>query len=132
MRVLGLSRFDTERISVEQYTSLVTNITKELAAAQRVTPKTKLLWVDTTPVPTVPTYGPGCNNTGRCLNPPRFESDVVLYNTAAAGVVAAANAAGARIKTASLKSPLATENLLEDTDGLLRSPFSWMDCFVPQ
>ena len=63
---------------------------------------TKLLWVKTTPVPTVPTYGPACNDTSRCLNPPRFDPDVVLYNEAADRVVAAANAAGARIATGDL------------------------------
>jgi hypothetical protein len=50
--------------------------------------QTKLLWVKTTPVPTVPTYGPGCNNTAACLNPPRFDKDVVLYNKAADTVMA--------------------------------------------
>jgi len=94
--------FDTERISVEQYTGLMANITSQLAAVQKAHPKTKLLWVDTTPVPTVPTYGPSCNDTSRCLNPPRFESDVVLYNKAAATVVAAANANGATIATADM------------------------------
>ena len=78
------------------------NITSSLAAIQSAHPATKVLWVDTTPVPTVPTYGPGCNDTKTCLNPPRFESDVILYNKAAAVVVAAANAAGATIKTADM------------------------------
>jgi len=65
---------------------------------------TKLLWVDTTPVPTVPTYGPMCNDTSRCLNPPRFDKDVVLFNHAAAGVIAAARGNGAVIGTADLYS----------------------------
>jgi hypothetical protein len=29
------------------------------------------------PISSVPTYGPGCNNTAACLNPPRFDKDVV-------------------------------------------------------
>ena len=45
-----------------------------------------------------------CNDTSKCLNPPRYESDVVLYNQAAGQVVAAANAAGADIPTADLFS----------------------------
>jgi hypothetical protein len=64
---------------------------------------TKLLWVKTTPVPTVPAYGHGCNGTATvCLNPARYDADVVLYNAAADAVVAAANAGGARIATADL------------------------------
>jgi hypothetical protein len=51
----GLSRYDTERISVEQYTELMTNITDEIALVHRAT-GAKVLWVDTTPVPT----GPEC------------------------------------------------------------------------
>ena len=50
----------------------------------------------------MPTYGPGCTDPVGCLNPPRFDADVVLYNAAADRVVAAANAAGARIGTADL------------------------------
>ena len=55
---------------------------------------TKLLWVKTTPVPTVPMYGrmqPNgtiCNDTRVCLNPPRYDADVVLYNKAADVVMA--------------------------------------------
>lgn len=93
--------FDTERISVQQYTELLTNITSKLVTVQNKH-QTKLLWVRTTPVPTVPTYGPKCNDTTKCLNPPRFDSDVVLYNKAADGVMAAAVAQGARIATADL------------------------------
>lgn len=95
--------FDTERISVEQYTELIKNITSRLVAVQKKT-GCKLLWVDTTPVPTVSVYGPSCNDTSRCLNPPRFDADVVLYNAAAAEVMADANAAGAQIETADLYS----------------------------
>lgn len=95
--------FDTERIAVQQYTALLTNITTYLVGVQK-RHGTKLLWVKTTPVPTVPTYGPGCNDTHTCLDPPRFDADVVLYNAAADGVMAAANAAGARIATADLYS----------------------------
>lgn len=54
--------FDTERISVDLYSALLTNITTELVAVQREH-GTKLLWVKTTPVPTVPTYSPSCNCT---------------------------------------------------------------------
>ena len=54
--------FDTERISVELYSALLTNITADLVAVQRAR-GSKLLWVKTTPVPTVPTYGPLCTST---------------------------------------------------------------------
>ena len=97
--------FDTERLGVAQYTALLANITARLVALQR-RDATQLLWVTTTPVPTVPTYsaaGP-CNVTSACLNPPRFDADVQLYNAAAAQVVAAANAAGATIDTLDLYS----------------------------
>ena len=68
--------FDTERISVEQYSSLLTEITAFLVDVQK-RHQTKLLWVKTTPVPTVPVYGIDCNDTHKCLNPPRFDKDVV-------------------------------------------------------
>jgi hypothetical protein len=42
--------YDTERISVAQYTALLTEITAKLLAVQ-AKHKTKLLWVKTTPVP---------------------------------------------------------------------------------
>ena len=45
-----------------------------------------------------------CNETSRCLSPPRFNADVELYNAAADRVVAAANAGGAKIATADLYS----------------------------
>ena len=84
---------DEERLSVEQYHDLLSNITEHLAGIQRQQPQLKLLWVKTTPVPTVQTYGTGCNGTATtCLNPARFDSDVVLYNAAADRVMAAANA----------------------------------------
>lgn len=95
--------FDVERISVQQYRALLANLTDELVAVQEAQ-GAKLIWVTTTPVPTVPTYsvdGP-CNVTASCLNPPRFDTDVRLYNAAAASVVAAANAAGAKIETLDL------------------------------
>ena len=95
--------FDVERISVQQYRALLANLTDELVAVQGAQ-GAKLIWVTTTPVPTVPTYsvdGP-CNATASCLNPPRFDADVRLYNAAAASVVAAANAAGAKIETLDL------------------------------
>ena len=71
--------YDTERITVQQYSALLTNITAELVAVQQRHGR-KLLWVRTTPVPTVPSYsvaGP-CNKTSHCLNPPRFNADVIL------------------------------------------------------
>jgi len=97
--------FDVERVSVEQYTSLMRNITTKLVQLQK-RDNVKLLWVKTTPVPTVPTYsvsGP-CNVTSECLNPPRFDSDVSLYNAAADKVIAEANSNGAVIKTLDLYS----------------------------
>lgn len=48
-------------------------------------------------VPDVPTYGPTCTNTSTCLNPPRFNSDVVQFNRAAASVIADVQAAGADV-----------------------------------
>ena len=47
---------------MEQYSALLTKITEQLAAVQKQS-GAKLLWVKTTPVPTVPMYGPGCNDT---------------------------------------------------------------------
>ena len=35
----------------------------------------------------MPTYGAECTDTSECLNPPRFDADVALYNEAAAAVV---------------------------------------------
>eukprot|EP00040_Diaphanoeca_grandis_P014108 m.71386 g.71386 ORF g.71386 m.71386 type:complete len:436 (-) comp24344_c0_seq1:161-1468(-) len=95
--------FDEERVSVEQYSALLTNITQFLVNTQKQH-GTKLLWVKTTPVPTVPTYGPTCQNDTTCLNPPRFDSDVRLYNTAADNVIALANKNGAKIDVADLYS----------------------------
>ena len=64
-------RYDEERLSVGQYASLLSNITSHLVAVQRQH-GTKLLWVKTTPVPTVPAYGAGCNGSATvCLNPVR-------------------------------------------------------------
>jgi hypothetical protein len=96
--------YDEERMSVEQYTKQLTNITNFLVGVQKLH-KTKLLWVKTTPVPTVPTFGNDCNSsTNNCLNPARFDSDVRLYNAAADKVIAASNANGARISTVDLYS----------------------------
>ena len=98
--------FDVERISVEQYAKLLARVTAQLVALQRAQ-GTRLLWVTTTPVPTVPVYDQrACNNTAACLNPPRFDTDVRLYNAAAARVVAEANAAGANITTFDLYTPV--------------------------
>lgn len=93
--------YDVERISAEQYRVLLQGITDELVAVQKAS-GTKLLWVRTTPVPTVPTYGLTCNDTSKCLNPPRFDADVVLYNTVADEIIAEANANGADIPTLDL------------------------------
>merc|ERR1712224_234068 len=60
--------------------------------------------VSTTPVPTVPTYGPDCDDTSKCLNPPRFDDDVVLYNAAADAVLEKARQAGAEISKLDLYS----------------------------
>lgn len=95
---------DEERVTLEQYTALLTNITAHLVAVQKQH-GTKLLWVKTTPVPTVKAYGYGCNGTATvCLNPARFDADVVTYNAAADRVMAAAVAGGAQIATADLYS----------------------------
>ena len=98
--------FDTERITVDEYGTLLQQIVHKLAAVQRASGnKTRLVWVTTTPVPTVPCYsaaGP-CNDTSHCLNPPRFDRDVRLYNSRAKTVIAAANDAGlASIETVDL------------------------------
>ena len=69
--------YDEERLSVEQYTAQLTNITSFLVSVQQQH-GTKLLWVKTTPVPTVPMYGPNCTSSTKCLNPPRYDSDVVV------------------------------------------------------
>lgn len=96
--------YDEERLSVEQYTRLLTNITAHLTEVQRQH-GTKLLWVKTTPVPTVPAFGAGCNGSATvCLNPARYDRDVVLYNAAADKVMAAAANQGAKIGTADLYS----------------------------
>ena len=96
--------YDEERLSLAQYTAQLANITAHLVAVQEKH-GTKLLWVKTTPVPTVKAYGFGCNGTATvCLNPARFDRDVVAFNAAADGVIAAAVARGARIHTADLYS----------------------------
>jgi hypothetical protein len=60
--------YDEERLSVQQYSALLTNITAHLIALQRAH-GTKLLWVRTTPVPTVATYGHGCNGSATVPSP---------------------------------------------------------------
>ena len=96
--------YDEERLTVEQYQKLLTNITQHLVAVQRKY-GTKLLWVKTTPVPTVSAYGFQCNGSATtCLNPARFDRDVVRFNAAADAVMAAENAKGANISTADLYS----------------------------
>ena len=82
--------YDEERLTVSQYKVLLANITQHLVNLQRIH-GTKLLWVKTTPVPTVPAYGFECNGSATvCLNPARFDTDVVEYNAAAEEVVTAA------------------------------------------
>jgi len=56
-------------------------------------------------VPTVTAYGFGCNGSATvCLNPARFDRDVVRFNAAADAVMAAAVAAVARMATVDLYS----------------------------
>ena len=50
----------------------------------------------------MPVYGPNCTNTSTCLNPPRYNSDVVAFNRAASKVIATANSNGANISTLDL------------------------------
>ena len=100
--------YDTERISVEQYASLLANVTARLGDVQ-ARDGTRLLYVTTTPVPTVPRYewpGDDCTNVSACLNPPRFDADVALYNEAALGVLAAS---GAEVATLDLYGYVADE-----------------------
>ena len=59
----------------------------------------------------------GCNGSATvCLNPARFDADVVEYNTAADGVMAAANAVGAKIATADLYSFVLTKYIRISAD----------------
>jgi xylose isomerase len=83
--------YDEERLTLSQYKMLLANITQHLVTLQRAR-GTKLVWVKTTPVPTVASaYGFGCDGSATvCLNPARFDTDVVKYNAAAEEVVAAA------------------------------------------
>ena len=77
---------------------LLANITQHLVTLQQIY-GTKLLWVKTTPVPTVDVaYGFGCNGSATdCLNPARFDTDVVKYNEAAEEVVSTAIAQQVRM-----------------------------------
>ena len=96
--------YDEERLTVGEYTKLLTDITQYLLKEQQRY-GTKLLWVKTTPVPTVDAYGFECNGTATvCLNPARFDRDVVRFNAAADAVMAAEVAKGATIATADLYS----------------------------
>ena len=86
------------------YAKLLGNIAQVLVKAQQQQ-GTKLVWVRTTPVPTVPVYdGKTCNVTSQCLNPPRYDSDVRLYNQAADQVMQQMQAAGAVIHQIDLYS----------------------------
>lgn len=95
--------YDTERLSIDQYGLLLANITDRLVSLQK-RDGTKLLWVDTTPVPTVPVYDAGgpCNTTKKCLNPPRYDNDVDLFNKKAHQVIADAKSSGASISSLDL------------------------------
>ena len=96
--------YDEERLTVAQYAELLADITQYLVKEQQ-RHGTKLLWVKTTPVPTVDAYGFQCNGTATvCLNPARFDRDVVRFNAAADAVMAAEVAKGATIATADLYS----------------------------
>lgn len=77
---------DTELLNDADYANLLGKILDRLGQEQRAH-GTKLIWVNTTPVPTVPTYGPNCTNTSACLNPPRFDADVRRRNAIASKVV---------------------------------------------
>jgi len=93
--------YDEERMSVAQYARQLANITAVLTAVQ-AQHGTRLLWVKTTPVPTVPMWGPNCTDASACMNPARLDADVRLYNAAADAVMSAAVGAGASICTADL------------------------------
>jgi len=73
---------DNEHLPVKVYSALLSNITKQIV---QLAPKVKLAWVTTTPVPTDPPPQQGKPCT---LIPGRLESQVLLYNKAAAAVVA--------------------------------------------
>jgi len=94
--------YSTRRLGVAQYSSNLANITRRLLQLQR-RDGTRLLWLTTTPTPSVPVYsglGGPCTNVSACLNPPRYNDDVLLYNRAAAQVVKRANRVdGGRVET---------------------------------
>jgi len=97
--------YKQERLTAEQYKRLLTNITTTLVDEQKGS-GTKLLWVTTTPVPNNPVYDPNgpCSDYKKCINPPRFDNDVILYNSIAAGIMADARRQGADIATVDLYS----------------------------
>lgn len=78
--------YDTERIDVDRYKAQLRAVMDNVDRWRA--PSTKVLWISTTPVPTVPTFSATCNDTSACLNPPRYDDDVRLYNDAARDVVA--------------------------------------------
>ena len=78
----GLAR-DQERLTVSDYSLLLSNITLTLKANA---PGAKLLFVTTTPVPTNAT-----DALSSLVNPPRFDTDVQSFNAAATKVMAAEN-----------------------------------------
>ena len=72
---------DQELLTVADYTALMENVTDQLVATGA-----RLLWVSTTPVPTNKT-----DPSSSLVEPPRFNSDVVAFNAAAAKIMAARN-----------------------------------------
>lgn len=67
---------DGEFLTIAQYKANLLNITTVLSKAQgRAAARPKLFWITTTPIPDIP------------LTPPRNQSDVPLYNAAAAEVI---------------------------------------------
>ena len=79
---------DTEWLSDEQYRVLLRRVVSRLLELQSTT-GVRLIWVNTTPVPTVPVYdeNTSCNETSKCLNPPRYNHDVVRRNQIAADIL---------------------------------------------
>ena len=84
--------YDVERLTPQQYGVAVESILTKLVDLRNAD-GTKLLWVRTTPVPDVPVYDVGgpCNDTKTCINPPRYDSDVRLFNEVADKIATAKN-----------------------------------------
>merc|ERR1719497_38763 len=91
-----------------QYSTLLRKFTKRLVDEQKQH-GTKLLFVNTLPVPSVPTIdSPDCETPlsgGKCLMPPRYDHEAVEHNAAAAKVMEKAVAEdGAKIEILDLHS----------------------------